>query len=426
MIDIKLIRENPKSVKENIKKKFQDNKLPLVDEAQKLDEKFRKIKSEEDELRSERNSISLEINQKVKDKKDVSSLKIKAKKIADQIETKEEQRKKLEKEIRDVLCKIPNIIHESVHVGKDASENVVREVIGEPKVPAYEIFNHGELAERLYGADFESARETSGKGFYYLLGDLAELNAALIQFGRSFMINQGFLYVEPPFMIRKRVVEGVMTFADMEDMMYKIEGEDLYLIGTSEHVIMGMFMDKSLKAKDLPIKITSFSPCFRKEIGSHGVDEKGFYRLHQFQKQEMVVICDPKESYEWYNRMLHFTIDVFRALNIPVRVFECCSGDLGDLKTKSCDVEAWSPKQKQYFEVGSLSNIGEAQARRLNIKVESGPTRYYPHSLNNTVIAVPRALRFLMENNQEKDGSINIPKVLQPYIAGKKKIGLKN
>jgi seryl-tRNA synthetase len=327
--------------------------------------------------------------------------------------------------MKKVLCDIPNMIHESVPLGKDDSENVEIEKIGEPKVPDYEIFNHAELAEKLGGVDFETARETSGKGFYYLRGDLSQLQVALINFARDFMIKEGFEFVQPPYMIRKKVVEGVMSFEEMDNMMYKIENEDLYLIGTSEHSMIGMFMDKTLPEKGNPLKLTSFSSCFRKEIGSHGLDEKGFYRIHQFDKQEMIVICKPEDSYEWYDKMLNYTVEVFKQLEIPVRKLECCSGDLAGLKAKSADVEAWSPKTKEYFEVGSCSNLTDAQARRLNIKFTDGKEKYYAHTLNNTVIAVPRAIRFFMENHQNEDGSINIPKVLQPYMLGKTKIEIK-
>jgi len=427
MIDIKLIRDDAKLVKENIKKKFQDEKVKLVDEVINLDEKWRKLKYEEDGLRSERNSVSQGINEakKKKDEKKASQLLKRAKEIPDKIAEIEEKRKKLEEEIKLIMYKIPNIIHSSVPLGKDSSENVELKKIGKPEVPKYEILNHAELAEKLCGVDFDSARETSGNGFYYLMGDLAVLHSAMIAYARDYMIKQGFSYVIPPFMIRKKVVEGVMSFTEMENMMYKIEGEDLYLIGTSEHSMIGKFIGKTLAGKELPVTLTSYSPCFRKEIGAHGIEEKGFYRLHQFEKQEMIVICEPEDSYKWYEKMKDFTVEVFKNLDIPVRVLECCSGDLADLKAKSCDVEAWSPRQKKYFEVGSCSNLTEAQARRLDIKIENKGKRYFAHTLNNTVLASPRALIALMENNQQKDGSIKVPKVLQSYMGGVKVIGEK-
>jgi len=422
MIDIKLIRESPGLVKENIKKKFQDQKLPLVDKVKKLDEEWRKLKSEGDALRAERNKISEAINQAKKDKKDVSALVRKAKELPSQIAALEEQCSKLEIEIKNIMMQIPNIIHSSVPIGRDASENVEIRRIGKPTKPDFEIVNHAELAEKNGWADFDTARDVSGNGFYYLKGKLAELSVALINFARDYMIKQGFEYVEPPLMIHKKVVEGVMSFAEMENMMYKAEGEDLYLIGTSEHSLIGMFMGKAVKKEDLPVMITGFSPCFRKEIGSHGIDEKGFYRVHQFYKQEMIVICEPSDSYKWYDKMLEHAINVFAALEIPLRVFECCSGDLADLKTKSCDVEAWSPRQQKYFEVGSLTNMEEAQARRLNIKIDNKGERYFAHTLNNTVLATPRILVALIENHQQKDGSVKVPKALWKYT-GFKEIG---
>jgi len=427
MIDIKILRENPDIVKENIRKKFQDDKLKLVDEVLVLDEKWRKAKYEEDGLRSERNKVSEEINQakKKKDEKAAKQLLKRAKEIPDKIAEIQEKRKKLEEDIKQIMYKIPNIIHDSVPIGKDSSENVEIKRVGKPEIPNYEIFNHAELAEKLNGVDFDSARETSGNGFYFLTGDLAVLHSAMIAYARDYMIKQGFSYVIPPFMIRKRVVEGVMSFTEMENMMYKVEGEDLYLIGTSEHSMIGRFIGKTLNSTSLPITLTSYSPCFRKEIGAHGIEEKGFYRLHQFEKQEMIVICEPEESYRWYEKMLQYTVDVFKNLDVPVRTLECCSGDLADLKAKSADVEAWSPRQKKYYEVGSCSNLTEAQARRLDIKIENKGKRYFAHTLNNTVLASPRALIAVMENNQQKDGSIKIPKVLQPYMGGKKILGIK-
>ncbi len=422
MIDIKIIRENPDLVRENIKKKFQNEKLVFVDKVVELDEEWRKLKYEEDKLRGERNSISEQINQLKKQKKNADSLIKKAKEIPTKIEKIEIKRKELEDEIRKLMYKIPNLIHSSVPIGRDSNQNLEVEKIGEPVVPKYEIFHHAELAEKLGCADFDSSRETSGGGFYFLEGDLALLHSAMLAFARDYMVKQGFKYVIPPFMIRKKVVEGVMSFEDMDIMMYKIDGEDLYLIGTSEHSMIGRFIDKTLRGNELPVTMTSYSPCFRKEVGSHGIEEKGFYRVHQFEKQEMIVICEPEDSYKWYDKMLKYTLDVFKAMDIPVRVLECCSGDLADLKAKSCDVEAWSPRQKKYFEVGSLTNMEEAQARRLNIRIDNKGKRYFAHTLNNTVLASPRALIALMENNQEKDGSIKIPKILQPYIHGKKKI----
>jgi seryl-tRNA synthetase len=422
MIDIRIIRENPELVKENIKKKFQNEKLVLVDKVRKLDEGWRKLKYEEDALRSERNKISKQVSELKKAGKKADKEIKQAKEIPEKIEKIEEKRKKLESEIKEIMYKIPNIIHKSVPIGKNDKENVELKKIGVPKVPNYEIFNHAELAEKLEGADFDSARETSGTGFYFLTGEIARLHSAMLAFARDYMIRQGFTYVIPPFMIRRKVVEGVMSFAEMDAMMYKIDGEDLYLIGTSEHSVIGRFIDKTISGKKIPIMLTAYSPCFRKEVGSHGIEEKGFYRVHQFEKQEMVVICEPEDSYKWYDKMLKYTVDVFKALDIPVRILEICSGDLADLKAKSCDVEAWSPRQKKYFEVGSLTNMEEAQARRLNIRIDNKGKIYFAHTLNNTVLASPRALIALMENNQNKDGSINIPKVLQSYMGGKKKI----
>ncbi|MBM3234010.1 serine--tRNA ligase [Candidatus Pacearchaeota archaeon] len=421
MIDIKLIRENPELVKENIKKKFQNDKLSLVDKVRKLDEEWRKLKTEADKLRAERNKISEEINKakKAKDEKKAWDLIKKAKEIPEKIEKIEEKTAKLEEEIKQIMYTIPNIIHKSVPRGRDSSENVERKKIGKPKTPKFPVLHHAELAEKLGGVDFDSARETSGNGFYFLKGKLAILHEAILAFARDYMIKQGFEFLIPPFMIRRKVVDGVMSFKEVEVMMYKIENEDLYLIGTSEHSMIGRFIDKTLKKNELPIILTSYSPCFRKEVGAHGMEEKGFYRLHQFEKQEMIVICEPEDSYKWYDKMLQFTIDVFRALDVPVRVLECCSGDLADLKAKSCDVEAWSPRQKKYFEVGSLTNMEAAQARRLNIKIEGKEGKYFAHTLNNTVLASPRALIALMENNQTEKGEIKIPKALWKYTGFK-------
>ena len=425
MIDIKLIRENPELVKENIKKKFQDDKLPLVDEILEIDKKWRAEKKKADDLRSKRNKISEEVNAMVKKgkKKEASVLISEAKKIPEEIEKIEIEENQLEEKLKKVLMQIPNIIHDSVPIGKNDSEKVVLEVVGEPKVPAFEIFNHAELGEKMSWLDLDSSRKTSGNGFYYMKGDLARLHSAVLTYARDFMIDKGFTYCIPPFMIRSDVVTGVMSFKEMDVMMYKIEGEDLYLIGTSEHSMIGMFKERVLKKSEVPQTLTSYSPCFRKEKGAHGIEEKGLYRVHQFEKQEMIVICEPEESYDWYEKMLNLTVEFFRKLDIPVRKLECCSGDLADLKAKSCDVEAWSPRQKKYFEVGSCSNLTDAQARRLGIKINGGKGNYFAHTLNNTVVASPRALIALMENNQNKDGSINIPKVLQPYMGGMKKIG---
>jgi seryl-tRNA synthetase len=427
MIDIKLIRENPDLVRENIKKKFKEDKLPLVDQVIELDEKWRKERKKADDLRSERNKISEQINQLMKAKKRAEAEKLikEAKEIPEKLVKIEEAEAKLEAQIKEKMMKIPNIIHSSVPIGKDSNENVELEKIGEPKVPDFEIFNHAELAEKLGGADFDSARRVAGNGFYYLRGDLSRLHYAMFSYARDYMISQGFEFVIPPFMIRSSVVDGVMSFAEKDAMMYKIEGEDLYLIGTSEHSMIGMFKEQVLKKGDLPVVMTSFSPCFRKEVGSHGMEEKGFYRVHQFEKQEMIVICEPGESYDWYEKMLNHTVAVFKAMNVPVRKLECCSGDLADLKAKSADVEAWSPRQEKYFEVGSCTNMEEAQARRLGIKINGGKGNYFAHTLNNTVLASPRALIAVMENNQNKDGSINVPKALQPYMAGLKKIEAK-
>jgi len=417
MIDIKLIREKPELVKENIRKKFQNEKLVLVDEVKQKDEEWRKLKFQLDELRKKRNEISKEINEakKQKNEKLASELIQRAKQIPEEISKIEEKTKNLENEIRNIMYKIPNIIHHTVPIGKDSTQNVEIKKIGKPLTPKYEILNHAELLEKLDGADFDTARQISGKGFYFLKGKIAQLSAALINLARDYMIKQNYEYIEPPIMIRKRVVDGVMSFSEIENMMYKIEGEDLYLIGTSEHSLIGMFMDKVLEKRSLPRKLTAFSPCFRKEIGAHGIDEKGVYRVHQFYKQEMVVICEPQDSYKFYEEMLNHTINIFKMLEIPTRVLECCSGDLGDLKAKSCDVEAWSPRQKKYFEVGSLTNMEEAQARRLNIKIKGPRGNYFAHTLNNTALANSRALVALIENHQKKDGSIKIPKSLWKY-----------
>ena len=422
MIDIKLIRENPGLVKENIKKKFQNEKLKLVDEVRKLDEEWRKLKYQEDKLRSERNNISKKINELKKAGKNASKEIKEAKAIPGKIEKIEEKRKLLEEKIHGIMLLIPNIIHKSVPIGKSSENNVEIKRFGKPEKFNFNVKSHVELGEGLGMLDFDTSSETSGKGFYYIKGDLALLNMALINFARDYMVEQGFEYVEPPLMIRKNILTGVYSNAEIEQMAYKIEGEDLYLIATSEHPLIGQFIDKTLNKKDIPVLQTGYSMCFRKEIGSHGIDEKGIYRTHQFNKQEMIVICEPEESYKWYDKMLKMSIEIFKALEIPFRILECCSGDLADLKAKSCDLEAWSPRQKKYFEVTSLTNMEEAQARRLNIKIEDKGKRYFAHTLNNTVIATSRALVAIMENHQQEDGSIKIPKVLQKYMGGKKVI----
>lgn len=427
MIDINILRETPELVRENMKKKFQEDKAYLIDDVLELDTKWRKLKFDEDDLRSQRNKVSKAVGDAMKagEKEKAEELKIEAKVIPEKIAESEVERKELELEIRGIMYKIPNMIHESVPIGKDDSENVELKVIGEAKVPSYEVFNHAELAERMGGVDFDIARKNAGQGFYYLMGDLSRLHYAMFSYARELMISKGFEFVIPPFMIRSDVVEGVMSFEEKDAMMYKIEGEDLYLIGTSEHSMIGLFRNRKLNGNELPFTMTSFSPCFRKEGGSHGIEEKGLYRVHQFEKQEMVVVCEPEESYAWYEKMLQYTVDVFRAFDVPVRKLECCSGDLADLKAKSADVEAWSPRQKKYFEVGSCTNMEEAQARRLDIRYEKSGEIKFAHTLNNTVLASPRALIAVMENNQNEDGSINIPKVLQPFMSGQKVIGVK-
>ncbi len=424
MIDIKLIRENKELVKENIKKKFQDEKLPLVDKVEKLDIEYRNYKKQGDDLRALKNEKSSEIGALMRDKKIDEANKVKEE-IANygkEIEELEQKEAELEQEIKAIMMTIPNIIDDSVPIGKDDTENVEVERFGEPVVPDYEIPYHADIIENLGGLDKEAAGRTSGQGFYYLIGDIARLHEAMIAYGRDYMIGQGFTYAIPPFMIHANVVEGVMSFPEMEAMMYKIENEDLYLIGTSEHSMIGRFKDQIVKEDELPITMTSYSPCFRKEGGSHGLEERGLYRVHQFEKQEMIVICKPEDSMEWYNKMWKYTVEVFRNMDIPVRQLECCSGDLADLKVKSCDIEAWSPRQQKYFEVGSCSTLGEAQARRLGIRTKGENGTYYVHTLNNTVVASPRGLIALIENNYNEDGSINIPKVLQPYMGGMEKI----
>ncbi len=427
MIDIKLIRENKELVKENIKKKFQDEKLVLVDEVEELDKKVREVKLHGDELRSKRNTVSSEIGKLMREKNidDANNKKEEVSKINEELVNIEEEEVKLNKEIREKMLVIPNIMDQSVPIGEDDTKNVEIEKFGEPVIPDYEIPYHADIVEKLNGMDKDAAGRTSGQGFYYLLGDIARLHEAMLAYARDFMIEKGFTYAIPPFMIRSNVVEGVMSFPEMEEMMYKIEGEDLYLIGTSEHSMIGRFKDQIVKEAELPIRMTSYSPCFRKEGGSHGLEERGLYRVHQFEKQEMIVLCKHEESMDWYNKMWRFTVDFFRNLDVPVRTLECCSGDLADLKVKSCDVEAWSPRQKKYFEVGSCSTLGDAQARRLGIRTKGENGTYYVDTLNNTVVATPRGLIAVIENNYQEDGSINIPKALQPYMGGKEKIEIK-
>ena len=424
MLDIKFVRENPDIVKENIKKKFQDHKLGLVDEVLELDSKNREVKLHGDELRSSRNSLSNQIGALMREGKKAEAEDIKAQvsKINQELIDNEKLEEQYATELKEKLMRIPNIIHPSVPIGKDDSENVEIEKFGDPFVPDYEIPYHTDIMEKLSGIDLDSARRVAGNGFYYLTGDIARLHSAVISYARDFMINKGFTYCIPPFMIRSDVVTGVMSFEEMDAMMYKIEGEDLYLIGTSEHSMIGKFKGQILKKECLPYTMTSYSPCFRKEKGAHGIEERGVYRIHQFEKQEMIVVCEPEESYDWYNKMWQYTVELFRSLDIPVRTLECCSGDLADLKAKSCDVEAWSPRQKKYFEVGSCSNLTDAQSRRLGIRVKGEKGNYYPHTLNNTVVAPPRMLIAFLENNYNADGSINIPEVLRPYMGGKDKI----
>ena len=424
MIDIKLIRENRDLVKENIKKKFQDEKLGLVDEVFELDKEVREAKLKGDNLRNEKNNLSKSIGLLIKEgkKDEVEEVKRKISDMDAQIKILEISEEKKNNLIKEKMMVIPNIIDESVPIGKDDSENVEVERFGEPVVPNYEIPYHADIINAVGGMDKESAGRTSGEGFYYLLGDIARLHEAMIAYARDYMINKGFTYAIPPFMIHADVVTGVMSFPEMEAMMYKIEGEDLYLIGTSEHSMIGRFKGQMVKKDELPIRMTSYSPCFRKEGGSHGLEERGLYRVHQFEKQEMIVLCEPEKSMEEYNKMWKYTVEVFRNMDVPVRQLECCSGDLADLKVKSCDIEAWSPRQKKYFEVGSCSNLGDAQARRLGIRVKGDNGNYYLHTLNNTVLATPRGLIAVVENNYNEDGSINIPKVLQPYMGGLEKI----
>ncbi|NCB42002.1 MAG: serine--tRNA ligase [Clostridia bacterium] len=423
MLDIKFVRANPQVVKENMKKKFQDEKLVLVDEVIALDEELRAAKTKADELRANRNTVSREIGGLMKEgkKEEAEEAKKKVNAMADELAALEEKEIKLSEEVNNRMMAIPQIIDDSVPIGKDDSENVEVERFGEPLVPEWEIPYHIEIMEALDGVDLESARKTSGNGFYYLKGDIARLHSSVLSYARDFMINRGFTYYIPPFMIHSDVVKGVMSFKEMENMMYKIEGEDLYLIGTSEHSMIGKFIDSMLDKEELPQALTSYSPCFRKEVGAHGLEERGVYRIHQFEKQEMVVVCEPEESPEWFTKLWQNTVDFFRSLDIPVRTLECCSGDLADLKVKSLDVEAWSPRQQKYFEVGSCSNLGDAQARRLGIRVRSKESgNYFAHTLNNTVVAPPRMLIAFLENHLQSDGSIRIPEALQPYMGGQK------
>ena len=424
MIDIKFLRENPELVKENIKKKFQMHKLELVDEVISLDQKARELIAKGDELRSQRNNFSKEIGNFMREgkKEEAESMKAKVNAINEELLENEKLEAEYSQKVTEIMMKIPNIMHESVPVGKDDSQNVEVQKYGEPFVPDYEIPYHAEIMENLCGLDLDSARRVAGNGFYYLMGDIARLHSAIITYARDFMIDKGFTYCVPPFMIRSDVVTGVMSFEEMDAMMYKIEGEDLYLIGTSEHSMIGKFKGQILKKEELPYTMTSYSPCFRKEKGAHGIEERGVYRIHQFEKQEMIVVCEPEESYEWYDKMWQFTVELFRSLEIPVRTLECCSGDLADLKAKSVDVEAWSPRQQKYFEVGSCSNLTDAQSRRLGIRVKGEKGNYFPHTLNNTVVAPPRMLIAFLENHYNQDGSVDIPEVLWKYMGGKKKL----
>ena len=428
MLDIKFLRSNPDVVKQNIKNKFQDEKLPLVDEVIELDKRNREIKQEVEALRAEKNKASKEIGAMMAQKKleEAEALKKKVAESNGRINELSEEEKEVEEKIKKNMMIIPNIIDPSVPIGKDDSENVEVERFGEPVVPDFEIPYHTEIMESFNGIDLDAARRVAGNGFYYLMGDIARLHSAVIAYARDFMINRGFTYCVPPFMIRSNVVTGVMSFAEMDAMMYKIEGEDLYLIGTSEHSMIGKFIGQTLEKDQVPQTLTSYSPCFRKEKGAHGIEERGVYRIHQFEKQEMIVVCEPEESKEWYDKLWKNTVDLFRSMDIPVRTLECCSGDLADLKVKSVDVEAWSPRQQKYFEVGSCSNLGDAQARRLGIRIKGENGSYFAHTLNNTVVAPPRMLIAFLENNLQADGSVRIPEVLQPYMGGNKEITPKN
>lgn len=424
MLDIKFLREHPDAVKENIRKKFQDHKLPLVDEVIVKDKELRSMKQRVDDLRAQRNAMSKQIGGLMKEGKreEAEAVKQQVASMADELKKIEEKESVVREEVNRIMMQIPNMIDPSVPIGKDDSENVELKKFGEPVVPDFEIPYHTEIMESFNGIDLDSARKVAGNGFYYLMGDIARLHSAVISYARDFMIDRGFTYVVPPFMIRSNVVTGVMSFAEMEGMMYKIEGEDLYLIGTSEHSMIGKFIDTILDEKDLPYTYTSYSPCFRKEKGAHGIEERGVYRIHQFEKQEMIVVCKPEESADWFVKLYMNTVDLFRSLDIPVRALECCSGDLADLKCKSVDVEAWSPRQKKYFEVGSCSNLTDAQARRLKIRVKGKDGKYFAHTLNNTVVAPPRMLIAFLENNLNADGTVNIPEVLRPYMGGQEKL----
>ena len=424
MLDIKFVRNHPDIVKQNLKNKFQEHKLPLVDEVIELDQRNREIKKEVEALRAEKNSLSKLIGGLIQEGKKEEAEETKAKVAAGnaKIDRLTQEEKNVAEEIKKRKMVIPNIIDASVPIGKDDSENVELERFGEPVVPDFEIPYHTDIMERFHGIDLEAARNVAGNGFYYLMGDIARLHSAVISYARDFMINRGFTYCVPPFMIRSNVVTGVMSFDEMDSMMYKIEGEDLYLIGTSEHSMIGKFIDTHTKEEDLPLTLTSYSPCFRKEKGAHGIEERGVYRIHQFEKQEMIVICKPEDSMKWYDKLWKNTVDLFRSLDIPVRTLECCSGDLADLKVKSVDVEAWSPRQQKYFEVGSCSNLGDAQARRLSIRVKGPEGNYFAHTLNNTVVAPPRMLIAFLENNLNQDGTVSIPEVLRPYMGGMEKI----
>ena len=425
MIDIKFLRENPDVVKENIKKKFQESKLELVDEVIHLDKESRQIQTKVDEFRFKRNKLSKEIGALMGQGKKDEAQKVKeeVQAMADELSKLEERSEEVQNRVKEIMMVIPNIIDDSVPIGKDDSENVERSIIGDPFVPKFDIPYHVDIMESFNGIDLDSARKVAGNGFYYLMGDIARLHSAVITYARDFMIDRGFTYCVPPFMIRSNVVTGVMSFNEMESMMYKIEGEDLYLIGTSEHSMIGKFIDTILDEKTLPQNYTSYSPCFRKEKGAHGLEERGVYRIHQFEKQEMIVVCKPEESPLWFEKLYTNTVDLFRSLDIPVRVLECCSGDLADLKSKSVDVEAWSPRQQKYFEVGSCSNLTDAQSRRLKIRAEKEDgSKYYPHTLNNTVVAPPRMLIAFLENNLNEDGSVDLPEVLQTYMGGKKRL----
>ncbi len=428
MLDIKFVRENPEIVKQNIRNKFQDQKLPLVDEVISLDSRIRELKNKGGELRAERNSVSTSIGQMMREKKieEANKAKQRVVEINTQLESIEKEEEQLNEELTKRMLIIPNIIDKSVPIGKDDSENVEIQRFGEPKLKDFEIPYHLDILEALDGIDLDSARKVAGNGFYYLTGDIARLHSAVLTYARDFMINKGFTYVIPPFMIRSNVVTGVMSFAEMDQMMYKIEGEDLYLIGTSEHSMIGRFIDTINDKNKLPYTLTSYSPCFRKEKGAHGIEERGIYRIHQFEKQEMIVICEPEESMKWFDKLWSYTVELFRSMDIPVRTLECCSGDLADLKVKSLDVEAWSPRQQKYFEVGSCSNLGDAQARRLKIRIKGEKGNYFAHTLNNTVVAPPRMLIALLENHLNADGSVTIPEVLRPYMGGEEKILVKN